>query len=121
MIVTYEYYLNDYLGQTIPEAEFNRLNMRAEDDIQMMSNKPLSETLTIFEGWLKKAICSQIEWYFLNGDTYNDDEADNQSLGSYSYSKGGSSSSKTILSPRARNYLNMTDLTFAGVDCETYS
>lgn len=121
MIVSYEYYSTDYKGQTIPEAEFDRLNLRAEDDIQMKSNKPLSETLSIFTTWLKKAICSQIEWYFLNGDTYNDDEAGSQSLGKYSYSKGNSKSSTGILSPRAKNYLNMTDLVYAGIDCESYT
>ena len=120
MIVTREFYLNDYKGQTIPEAEFDRLNQRAEDDIQMKSNKPLDETLSIFLNWVRKAICSQIEYYFLNGDGYNDDSVQGESLGKYSYS-GARGGSQNILSPRAKNYLNMTDLVYRGLDCESYT
>lgn len=122
MIVDYSYYTDEYKGQISDETEFDRLNLRAEDDMQMKSCKSLDECLTITLPFLKKAICSQIEYYYLNGDTYNDLNADSQSLGKFSYSGGSANNADVgVLSPRAKNYFNQTELSFVGVDLEAYS
>ena len=112
MIVTFGYYNDTYFGATIEGTEFDRLNLRAEDDIIMISNKDL----TLIEEWesdfLKKAICSQIEYYSINGESYNEKEPAAEDIGSYSYSD--SKSNKSTLAPRAINYLNYTNLLYRG-------
>jgi len=115
MIVSYEFYSEDYKGQEIAEAEFDRLNLRAEDDIDNMANKPLGEISDWEELYVKKAICSQIEYYFLNGDTFNFDTAQSEGIGKFNYSLGRAKSEKRVLSPRATSYLGKTSLVFRGV------
>ena len=115
MIVSYEFYSTDYKGQAIAEAEFDRLNLRAEDDVDNMSSKPLGEISDWEEIYVKKAICSQIEYYFLNGDTFNFDTAQSEGIGKFNYSLGSAKSEKRVLSPRATSYLDKTSLLFRGV------
>lgn len=113
-IVDYDYYLNTYLGEDMTENEFNKLNLRAEDDIKLISNKDLS----LIEDWeaeyVYKSICSQIEWYFVNGDTYNDAGASSEKIGGYSRAGGSQKADKNSLSPRAKQYLANTNLLYRG-------
>lgn len=117
MLVDYDYYSNTYLGEAIETAEFDKLNLRAEDDIILISNKDLS----LIEDWetdyVKKAICSQIEYYFVNGETYNDLNQGSEKIGNYSRGSGGTgfnSGLKTSLCPRAKQYLGYTNLLYRG-------
>ena len=123
MIVTFAYYNDAYYGATIEETEFNRLNLRAEDDIDNLSSKDITDLETWEETPVKKAICSQIEYYFLNGDTYNESAAGSEGIGKYNYSLGTAkdpSSSNIVLSPRTKNYLGKTNLLYRGINQRAY-
>ena len=123
MIVTFAYYNDTYFGATIEETEFNRLNLRAEDDIDNLSSKDITDLETWEETPVKKAICSQIEYYFKNGDTYNESGAGSESIGKFSYSLGSAkdpSSSNIVLSPRSKQYLGKTNLLYRGIDQRAY-
>ena len=113
MIVDYDYYMNTYLGETMEEPEFDKLNLRSEDDINNNSISGLDNIETWETDNVKKAICSQIEWYYFNGDVYNDLNSSSESIGKYSRSGGGSSqsgNSMPALSPRCRQYLSQTNV-----------
>lgn len=121
MLVDYDYYLNTYYGDDMETDEFNKLNLRAEDDVTLISNKALS----LIEDWetdhVKKAICSQIEYYFINGETYNQVGSSSEKIGNYSFNGGstkGSGESNDSLSPRARKYLSNTNLLYRGITCQ---
>lgn len=117
MIVDEDYYSNTYFGEAMETGEFNKLNLRAEDDVASMSNKDLSLIETWETEHVKKSICAQIEWYFINGDTYNEQNKGNQKIGKYSTGSGGTSfnsGNKGSLSPRCERYLDNTTLLFRG-------
>lgn len=94
------FYKNVYLGQDAG-TDFARLEMRASDDIDNMCNGFIFDKL---EDWrkelVKKAVAAQVEYYVVNGETYNDVE-NGGSLGSYSAPQ----SKHRTLAPRAAEYL----------------
>ena len=117
MLVDYDYYINTYLGETIEETEFNKLNLRSEDDINNNSITGIDNIEDWEEENVKKAICSQVEWYYFNGDSYNDIGSSSETIGKYSRSGGGStgdSGSIPVLSPRCKQYLQQTNVLLRG-------
>lgn len=71
-IVTYAYYSDTFLGETIASTDFPRAEMRAERLIAQITHGRATEqsfaALPIFQqNAVKDAICSQIEYYALNG------------------------------------------------------
>lgn len=113
MLVDYTYYTDTYNGQTMDQAEFDKWNQRAEDDIFNNSIMDVEDLETWEVTPVKNAICAQIEYYFFNGDTYNDIASDSETIGKYSRSGGGSSSNggaSQALSPRCRQYLSKTNV-----------
>lgn len=71
-IVTYSYYADTFLGETIAQTDFPRAEMRAERIIAQITHGRATEAnfaaLPAFQqSAVKDAICSQIEYYALNG------------------------------------------------------
>lgn len=120
MLVDQDYYNNTYYGETISEStDFDKLNLRAEDDVNNASFSSVDDIEDWEEDYVKKAICSQIEFYYLNGDTYNDLASDSESIGKYSRSGSNSGNgSNTILCRRCKQYLQQSNMLFRGVRCE---
>jgi hypothetical protein len=112
MLVDYTYYIDEYKGETMDQSEFDKWNLRAEDDINNNSISGIDNIESWEEEFVKKAICSQIEYYYLNGDSYNDLPSSSEAIGKYSRSGGGSSNggSTPALSPRCRQYLGNTNV-----------
>lgn len=117
MLVDLDYYNNTYYGEAISdETEFNKLNLRAEDDINNSSVTSIDDIEDWETDYVKKAICSQIEFYYLNGDTYNDISSDSESIGKYSRSAGSSAgSSNAILCQRGKQYLQQSNMLYRGI------
>ena len=71
-IVTYAYYSGTFLGETIAQIDFPRAEARAERLIAQITHGRATEAtfaaLPLFQqAAVKDAICSQIEYYALNG------------------------------------------------------
>ena len=71
-IVDYAYYSGTFLGETIAQTDFPRAEMRAERIIAQITHGRATEAnfaaLPAFiQSAVKDAICSQIEYYALNG------------------------------------------------------
>lgn len=71
-IVTYTYYEDTYLGETIAQTDFPRAEARAERLVaQITHGRATAETFaalpTFQQAAVTDAICAQIEYYALNG------------------------------------------------------
>lgn len=71
-IVTYSYYKDTFLGETIASDDFPRAEARAERLIaQITHGRATAETFAALPAFqqaaVTDAICSQIEYYVLNG------------------------------------------------------
>lgn len=71
-IVTYAYYKDTYLGETIAQTDFPRAEARAERIIaQITHGRATAETFAALPAFqqaaITDAICAQIEFYALNG------------------------------------------------------
>lgn len=71
-IVTYSYYTDTYLGETIAEADFPRAEARAERAIAQITHGRATEAtfaaLPAFQqNAVREAICAQVEYYALFG------------------------------------------------------
>lgn len=112
------YYTDTYLGQDVG-ADFNRLAARASEDVDRAAGDSfVFEDLTTFQAELvKKATCAQIEYYFLNGEAYNEARnAGSEKIGGYERSVLVTQKvNQTDLAPRAFDYLTRAGLTFRGV------
>ena len=94
------FYKNVYLGQDAG-TDFARLEMRASDDIDNACDGFVFDEL---EDWrkelVKRAVAAQVEYYVVNGETYNNVESGG-SLGSFSAPQNR----HRTLAPRATEYL----------------
>lgn len=109
------YYLTTYLG-TDPanSTALNRALARASDDVDLATQFGIVEAdlsaqkLTL----VKKATCSQAEFYVMNGDTYNEPEkAESVSILSFSQNKALTQPKPTGgLCARAMQFLEQTGL-----------
>lgn len=71
-IVTYEFYSTTFLGETIAQDDFPRAEARAERLIAQITHGRATEASfaalpPFMQAAVKDAICSQIEYYALNG------------------------------------------------------
>lgn len=109
---TASYYDSVYFGESAGDR-FDRLAARASDDIDIAARFQvnLAALPAAHRDLVAKATAAQIEWYVLNGDTYND-QGDTESIGSYSRTGGKSAvtGKPAALCPRARAYLEQTGL-----------
>lgn len=101
------YYLSTYFGVDAG-CEFSRLAARASDDVDLATGYGITTVTDL----IKKAVCSQIEFYFLNGDTYNEPEkAESVSILSFSQTKALTQPKPTGgLCARALQFLEQTGL-----------
>lgn len=68
MIVDSIYYVNEYMGESVPATVFPRYSKRAEEAILTYCGHPDICKLYPFQiAAVKSAICAQIEYYSLNG------------------------------------------------------
>ena len=70
MTVSFDYYSAVYMGEEIPECEFNRYLTRAEGVVRMLT-KGKSDNIASYpvgiQESVKQAICAQIEYLFMDG------------------------------------------------------
>ena len=107
------FYLTTYFG-TDTGCDFARLAARASDDIDMATgfgidlNTISAHNLTL----VKRATSAQVEFYFMNGDTYNEPEkAESVSILSFSQNKALTQPKPTGgLCARAMQFLEQTGL-----------
>lgn len=123
--ITQDYYLNDFHGEPVDDADFPALSVRAEEIVEEMTMYRLTPTsyLAMPEGvqtCIKKAICAQIEYLDANGGTDLDNGADLQSvgLGKFNYSRSpgssGGGAKQPRYAPRAERVLMPTGLLYRG-------
>lgn len=70
-IVTYAYYTQTYMGETVAETDFPRLEARAERIITQTTHGRAADFATlpaVLQDAVKTAICAQIEYYALMGE-----------------------------------------------------
>ena len=116
MLVAYSYYHDTWLGNTVSQADFPKMEMLAEDAI----NHSVRNALKDFEGFdedvqtaVKKAICAQIDYYGVFSDNvgFSADEV-GFTVGKVTVQGGdsGSDADKLYICPRATMYLELTGL-----------
>lgn len=124
MIVDYDYFNNSYGGIEIPENIFENLSKRAENDINRLLKREIDpDSLDVQILYrVKNAICSQIEFLFVKGETSSVVAGSNSSfsIGSYSESTGSKygASNNTVSNRYAdsvQEWLAMTGLLYKGV------
>lgn len=112
------FYKNEYFGLDCGTA-FARLAARASEaiDVATMHRIVIANLSVAIVTLIKKATSAQIEFYFMNGDTYNESQtAGQESIGSYSRTVGyQQKKSSSALAPRAADFLEQTGLMFRGV------
>lgn len=112
---TESYYKTEYFGRDVG-TDFNRLALRASDAIDIrcggaIDTSSLNATQLSF---LQKACAAQIEYYFLNGEQFNESGVASENIGNYSYSGSGKTKSQTALAPMCEQYLLIAGLMYAG-------
>lgn len=117
MYVTWDYFSNTYLGTGVLETEFPRLLARAEELIDEQTRYQIAKNgLDSFDETvqtlIKKAVCSQVEYYGeygLNVGFGADDTG--FTVGKVSVqAPSGAGGAKLYLCPRALSYLEQTGL-----------
>ena len=117
MIVDKLYYDSTYFGSTLDTTTFNKYNARAEDDIYAMAQFVYDDLQDWQQEYVKKAICAQIDYYALNGETYNDGQAASETIGRFSHSAAASGGQKSgAFAPRALQYLELAIVTCRAVN-----
>ena len=115
MIVTYDYFINNYIGLGVTSEDFPRLEMRAEEAIDNLTRGALSAYDSMDESLqelVKKAICAQTEYY----GAYSTEvgfKAEDEGFTVGKVTVQGSSSegdSKMFYSPRAIGFLERAGL-----------
>lgn len=119
-LVSLTYYNDTYLGEPVPEADFPRLELRAEELIlgligMSAANVSLldPETATLVD----KAICAQIEYLFEYGvgvAVFGKEAGGGFTVGKVSVNNGSSagavSGAKSMIAPAVYVYLERTGL-----------
>lgn len=122
--VTKNYYDSTFKGESVDDADFPSLCMRAGEIIEEMTMYRVTPVtiLAMPEGVqerVKMAVCAQIEYLDANGGADMDNGADLQSagLGKFNYTKStgaNGSATQSIYSPRAQRILLPTGLMYRG-------
>lgn len=128
MYADYDYYINEYKGLEIPEDEYNTLESRACDIIDILTSQRISQNdfnkyCEFIQKQVKKACAAQTEYLYQNGGIeFIADCGDiaSISLGSFSIgsknqnSQDNASNSK-LISPLVFGHLALTGLLYRGV------
>lgn len=122
--LTRTYYKDVFKGETVDDADFPRLLIRASEIVEVMTMYRISESgLSSYpenvQVRIKNAICAQIEYLDANGGSDMDTGADLQSvgLGKFNYTKAagaGGSTQQPLYAPRAQRILAPTGLLYRG-------
>ncbi len=125
MLVTTDYYTNEYNGLELDDTTLTRLLIRAENDINRLTMRilDLDDFNAANQVFIKNAICSQVEFLATQGETASvvGNEAGSFSIGSYSESKGGrygatADANASRYADAVYDWLFPTGLLYAGVD-----
>ena len=118
MIVTEDYYNNDYIGEAVETAAFPRFNKRAEDIVNHITHGRIKDFETFsadLQKAVKDAICAQIEFYAENGIEVSiiGDNSQGFTVGKVSMQKGSTkalTASQSMIAPMCFTYLECTGL-----------
>lgn len=123
MIIDWDYFANVYLGKGVAQAEFPRLEMRAEDSINIFLRGALlgfDSLETWQKDYVKKAIASQVEYYgsYSTNVGFAEEEGKGFTVGKVSVTardSAGYASERTYISPVAIGYLSLAGILNRGV------
>ena len=113
-VVDYEYYTSTYIGDpAVTEADFHRMEARAEDIINQLIR--YKEVPTMWQDAYKSAICAQIDYYAIYGiEAASAGLMENSfTVGKVSVTGGGAaarSGGASMIAPQAVAYLEQTGL-----------
>ena len=118
MIVTEDYYNNEYIGEAVDTAAFPRFNKRAEDLVKHITHGRIKdyETFTAdLQEAVQNAICAQIEFYALNGIEVSiiGDSTQGFTVGKVNIQKGNGkalTAAQSMIAPMCFSYLECTGL-----------
>lgn len=125
-LVSLEYYTSTYLGEPVPEADFPRLELRAEDLVLGLIGKNADEVESLDEATktaVLKAISCEIEYLYEYGigvAVYGKEAGGGFTVGKVSVNNGSSTNaaagSKSMIAPGVYVYLERTGLLYPAVD-----
>lgn len=117
MLVSYDWFKNTYLGQGVSSTDYERLEMRSEEMVSVMTRGATDDFEHLPEAvktLVKKAICAQVEYYgAYSSEVGFKAEDEGFTVGKVSLQGSGTngeSGSKMFYSPRAISYLERTGL-----------
>ena len=125
MYVDINYYKDNYGGLELSYEAFNRFLIRANNDIERLTRSQIvMEKLSELDRErVKKAVCSQVEFLAIKGETAStvSDNIGSVSIGSYSESSGGrygalADVDTSRYADAVFDWLFPTGLLFAGVE-----
>jgi len=125
MYATEEYYKDEYKGLELSDAVLTQLIARANNDIERLTRSMIDmDSLNeINQKRVKNAVCSQVEFLAIKGETASAvaDNTGSFSIGSYSESKGGrygaaADANTSRYAEAVYDWLFPTGLLYAGVD-----
>ncbi len=125
MYATEEYYKVEYKGLELSDAVLTQLIARANNDIERLTRSMIDmDSLNeINQKRVKNAVCSQVEFLAIKGETASAvaDNTGSFSIGSYSESKGGrygaaADANTSRYADAVYDWLFPTGLLYAGVD-----
>lgn len=120
-LVTYDYYTNTYIGESVATADFPRFEARAEDLILGLINTTADNVVRLSTTTLtavQKSICAQIEYfqeYGIGVASYGKEAGSGFTVGKVSVNEGSSSSgtatgARSMICPAVYVYLERTGL-----------
>ena len=119
-LVTLDYYESTYLGEPVPETDFPRYEMRAEDLILGLIGMDADHVALLDDATqtaVKKAICCEIEYLYEYGvgvAVYGKEAGGGFTVGKVSVNNGSSThaaaGAKSMLAPGVYVYLERTGL-----------
>ena len=122
-IVSYEYYTNTYMGESVDESDFPRYDLRAETIIRNITKGATDNFDRFTEGTkeaVMNAICVQIEYYVLNGldIAVAGSVGGGFTVGKVSVQNGAQvkTGASSMVCPMAIAYLETTGLLYPAVD-----
>lgn len=125
MYATEEYYKDEYKGLELSDAVLTQLIARANNDIERLTRSMIDmDSLNeINQKRVMNAVCSQVEFLAIKGETASAvaDNTGSFSIGSYSESKGGrygaaADANASRYADAVYDWLFPTGLLYAGVD-----
>jgi len=125
MYATEEYYKDEYKGLELSDAVLTQLIARANNDIERLTRSMIDmDSLNeINQKRVMNAVCSQVEFLAIKGETASAvaDNTGSFSIGSYSESKGGrygaaADANTSRYADAVYDWLFPTGLLFAGVE-----